>query len=390
MKNHPVWAIGFRPFFLLGSITGSLLILYWSIHFFTGNLPGNYFDPISWHAHEMIYGFTVSIIAGFLLTASANWTGTKPLEGKKLKVLFGLWLLGRLTISLSILEVPINPFIYLISDILFIPGLVLALAPPLISAKKLHNTQFLLVLALLTLGNLLMHLSALGIINSTYTAKGIYLGLNLILLILIVISGRVVPFFTKNAIPGIEIKKFEAVEHLTILSTCVFVLLDFFQQEGSYTGWVALLAAAINFIRMLGWRSWKLNGNPLLWILHLGYFWIVIGFLLVFLSDIFSLLPRSVAIHAFTAGAMGIFILGMMSRVSLGHSGRPLKLAKGFVFSYLFLTLAGVIRVGSGFFPELYGEGILISGIFWSVSFLQFLFYYFSILISPRADGRPG
>lgn len=251
--------------------------------------------------------------------------------------------------------------------------------------RQFKNTQFLLVLTLLTLGNLFMHLAALEIIDFNYATKGIYLGVHLILLIIIIIGGRVVPFFTKNAIAGVNIQTYAAVEKIVIFTVCSYILLDFIEQETHYAAWVALIACVFNFIRLLGWQSWKTRSNPLLWILHLGYLWVVVGFLLVFLSDIFELLPRSVAIHAFTAGAMGTFIIGMMSRVSLGHTGRPLKLAKGFVVSYLLLTLSGLIRVGSGFYPDVYADGILLSGICWAAGFIIFLIYYFSILVSPRA-----
>lgn len=390
MNISPIWGIGFRPFFLIGSLVGALLISYWSVVYFNGTIPTGYFDPINWHAHEMIYGFAVAIVAGFLLTASASWTGTKPVSGKKLRALFCLWFLGRVAFALSIWELPIPNIIYFIVDMLFIPALMLALAPHLVAARKLKNIQFLFVLAFLALGNLFMHLAAFEILDFNFATKGVYLGVNLVLLILIVISGRIVPLFTANAMPHIKIKSFKIIEHSIIVSACAFILLDFIEQEVGYAAWAALLAFVFNLIRLLGWKSWQLKGNPLVWILHVGYFWIVTGFFLIFLSDKFELLPRSVAIHAFTAGAMGTFIIGMMSRVSLGHSGRPMKLAKGFVFSYFLVTLSGVIRVASGFFPDLYAEGILLAGICWALSFLLYLIYYFPILTSPRADGRPG
>ncbi len=389
MIKQPIWSIGFRPFFLIGSLVGALLVSYWAIIYYKGSLPAGYFDPIYWHAHEMIYGFAVSVVAGFLLTASANWTGSKPTSGSKLMILFFLWLAGRLCFTLSLWEFPIPQIIYFVVDMLFIPGLILTLAPPLLKARQFKNIQFLLVLSLLSLGNLLMHLAALDILDFNYASKGIYLGVHLILLILIIIGGRVVPFFTGNAITGVNVKIYPVVEKSVIFTACAYILIDFMEQESHYAAWVSLIAFVFNFVRLLGWKPWKTIGNPLLWILHLGYLWVVIGFGLVFLSDIFELLPRSVAIHAFTAGAMGTFIIGMMSRVSLGHTGRPLKLARGFVISYLLITVSGVIRVGSGFYPDVYTDGILLSGLCWATGFIIFLFYYFSILVSPRIDSRP-
>ncbi|MCM2348831.1 MAG: NnrS family protein [Bacteriovoracaceae bacterium] len=390
MSHHPVWGLAFRPFFLMGSLIGAVLVLFWALSFFKGDLPTGIFDPIIWHGHEMIYGFTMAIVAGFILTAGANWTSTKGISGKNLIILFSVWLSGRLMFALSLFKPSIPSFLYLLVDMLFIPALIWALAGPLIKSRQWRNIQFLLVFALLATGNLLIHLASLEVIAFTYANKGIYLGVNLILLILVIIGGRVVPFFTANAIAGLEIKKYDWLEKAVLISICSYVFLDFVEYETGHAGQVALIAAAFSFVRMLGWKSWKTIKYPILWVLHLGYLWIVAGLILIFLSDILSLLPRSVAIHAFTAGAMSTFIIGMMSRVSLGHTGRPLRLAKGFVTSYVLITVSGIVRVASGFMPEYYGEGILLSGIFWALGFFIFILFYFSILTSPRADGRPG
>lgn len=390
MSKSPFWGIGFRSFFLFGSLISALLVTYWAIAFFYGNLPSGYFDSILWHGHEMVYGFALAIVAGFLLTASANWTNTAPVSGTKLKIVFSFWLAGRLAFALSVFELPIPKVCYFLIDMLFIPALMLALAAPLIKARKFKNLAFLVLLFFLSIGNLLMHLAALEVIDFVFATKGIYLGVHLILLIMVIIGGRIIPFFTGNAIHGANIRKFDFLDKAAILSVLLYIVCDYFEQDVGYSAWIALLAFLLNFVRLLSWKPWITKSIPLLWILHLGYFWIVIGFFLVGISDVTALLPRSVAIHAFTAGAMGTFIIGMMSRVSLGHTGRPLKLAKGFVISYVLITLSAVIRVWSGFYPEYYSEGILVSGISWALSFLMFLGYYLMILITLRPDGRAG
>ena len=387
--DHPFWNIGFRPFFLVGSLASVLLILYWALVFFNGNLPDGYFTPIYWHAHEMIYGFAISIVSGFLLTSSANWTQTKPLKGGKLKALFYLWLVGRVAMGLSLFNLPIPHYFYFLVDILFIPVLVLALAPPLIKSKKLRNLQFVPILAVFAIGNLLTHLAALNIIDFKFASKGIYLGVNLILIIVVTISGRIIPFFMMNAVPGLQIKTRPWVEKAVLISLWSYVILDF-SEFTTLTGWVAGICGVISLIRLAGWKSIKTMSNPLLWILHMGYLWIVIGFFLVFTSDVLGILPRSVAIHAFTAGAMGTFIIGMMSRVSLGHTGRALKLKKGFVLSYVFVTLSAVVRVVFGFFPDIYSHGILCAGILWALSFILFIVYYAYYLLTPGPNGRVG
>jgi len=384
-----LWAIGFRPFFLLGSLTSMLLVLFWAWVFYSGITLGGYFDPIVWHAHEMIYGFTLAIVAGFLLTASPNWTQSKALSGLKLKRLFCLWFLGRVLMALSFFEWPYLNYAASLVDLLFIPFLITSLAPPLLKARRLSNSQFLLILGILGIGNLLIHLASLNIIDSSYANKAIYLGVNLILLIIVIIGGRIVPAFTSNAL-RVEAWKWPVIEYFALGSLWAYILLSFFMDDGKVIGWIALFGGLFNLLRMAGWNTLKTLKYPLLWILHMGYLWIIIGFFLIFLSDVVGILPRSVAIHAFTAGSMGTMIIGMMSRVSLGHSGRPLHLAKGFISSYIFITLSGVIRVASGFYMEHYTLGILLAGFFWGLSFLIFLIYYSRILILPRAGGRPG
>lgn len=385
-----VWSYGFRPFFLAGALLSLWLVAFWAIVYYRESLPAGYFDPINWHAHEMIYGFVISIVSGFLLTAGANWTQTRPVSGTKLMVLFFLWLAGRVAFGLSILDLAVPHWTYFLVDMLFIPGLVTALAPAFIGAKQIRNIQFLFVLSFLAIGNLLTHLAALEVIDYAFATKGIYLGVNLILLIIVIIGGRVVPAFSNNTIAGIGIKKYDLLEKAVVGSLWTFILLDFTQLWPAVTGWVALVAAVLNFVRLATWKSWKTSENSLIWVLHLGYLWIPSGFVLIFLSDIAGILPRSVAIHAFTAGAMGTFIIGMISRVSLGHTGRPLHTPKGFVFSYLLVTLSGVVRVASGFFEDFYRQGILIAGLLWAGSFLMFVIYYARILLAPRPDGRPG
>jgi len=384
-----LWAIGFRPFFLSGSVVSLFLVLYWAIVYFTGHLPEGFFTAINWHAHEMIFGFAASIVAGFLLTASANWTQTKPIGGNKLTLLFSLWLGGRIAMTLSLFNLPIPPVVYSVIDMLFIPFLVLALAPPLLKAKQMRNIQFIPVLSVLSIGNLLTHLAALEVIDFDYATRGIYLGVNIIIIIMIIVGGRIVPAFTGNALFGANVKIRPWLEKAVMISVWAYVILDF-TRFSMLTAWVALAAGVFNLMRLSGWDSLETRKTPLLWVLHLGYLWIGVGFLLIFLSDVLGLLPRSVAIHAFTAGAMGTFILGMMSRVSLGHSGRPLKLAKGFVVAYILVTLSAITRVTLGFFPEIYTDGILFAGILWVSSFLWFIFYYAKILVTPRADGRAG
>lgn len=383
------WAYGFRSFFLIGSFVSFLLIAYWSLSFYNERLPLGYLAPNIWHAHEMIYGFTMSIVAGFLLTASASWTQSKPVSGTKLMLVFCCWILGRVAMVMPLIYTSLSPWPFLIIDLLFIPALIYVLSPHIMAAKMWRNIQFLFVLGILWIGNLMIHLGSMGVIEDIYVGRGIYLGVNLILLIVIIVGGRIVPAFTRNAIAQANIETHVWLERLSYLSVVLFIISDFFDWPKA-TGFFALVASGFHFALLLGWDSIKTLKNPLLLILHLGYFWVPVGFFIIFISAFFDVIPKSVAIHTFTAGAMGTFIIGMMSRVSLGHTGRPLKLPKGFTIAYVLITLSAIVRVASGLMPEFYKEGILIAGAFWVSSFIVFIYYYFTILTSPRADGKPG
>lgn len=389
-KNFNLWAIGFRPFFLFGTILCVYLMGYWSLAFYNGALPTSYFMPFYWHAHEMIFGFIMAIVAGFLLTASSNWTGTKPHSGKSLIFIVSLWALGRFAFFLTLFNIEFPKYLPMVIDLLFVPSLALYLAPRLIRAKRIRNLQFLVILTILFIANLQMHLSFLGDISSAYEKRGIYLALNLIVLLLVILGGRVTPVFSNNATPGLNIQRYNLIEYTSIMSVWLYLIVDYLGIETVTSPNIALVAFFFNGIRLATWKSFKVIKNPLLFILHAGYFFIVLAFLMIFLSDTFGLFPKSAAIHLLTAGAMGTYIIGMISRVSLGHSGRPIKLAKGFVVSYFLVGIGALLRFCSGFHASLYQVLILVSGIMFALGFFMFVLYYTKILLTKRADGRVG
>ena len=385
-----LWGMGFRPFFWGGSMAAIYLIALWTAFFWKGISPASPLPAHFWHGHEMVYGFVSAIVAGFLLTASANWTKTRGLHGRSLKFLFFLWLAARGGILIALWK-PSFAAIASTIDLAFIPALVAFLAPPLIQTKVLRNLIFIPILCAFWLGNLLMYFAGFNWIASHYQRSGLLLGVNVISFLIIVIGGRVVPFFTQNALPNVKVRKASIIEIGSLIFMGAYLLWEFFSEpQSTISGWIALSLGIVSFIRLVLWQPQKTLQNPLLLILHLGYFWFSVGFLLIGMSDLWNLLSFTAAVHALTVGAIGIFIIGMVSRVSLGHSGRLLQLERGMLWSYLAINLAAIVRVSAAFLPIRYADAIVLSGALWVLAFGILLFYYTRIYWTPRADGREG
>lgn len=377
------FALGFRPFFLGAGIFAVVLVGLW-LAIYRGSLPLALFIPVEqWHAHEMIFGFTGAVIAGFLLTAVQNWTGMKTPSGRPLAILFLLWLAGRLTPF-----VPGSPSeLYALIDAALFPAVMIAIARPILHAKQLRNAAFPLMLAMLTISNLLVHAEWLGYAQTAH--HGFMLAIYMIVLMMVVMGGRVIPSFTDGKLRT-QARRWKATEWLapaTVVATLAAILILPFSP---FTALIAAIAAAVHAVRLAGWYTSKYWSVPLLWVLHLGYGWIVIGFVLTALAAVKIVTP-SLALHAFTAGAMGTLTLGMMARVSLGHTGRMLEPAKVIHLAFWLVTLAAVIRVcWPMVMSNTYATAILVSGLLWMAAFAIFVFVYAPILVQSRMDGKPG
>jgi uncharacterized protein involved in response to NO len=378
-----LFALGFRPFFLGAGLFAVLLVALW-LPLHSGRLALALPMPISqWHAHEMIFGFTGAVIAGFLLTAVQNWTGQRTPFGSPLAALFGLWLAGRLAPFVPGLPAGL----YALIDLALFPAVMIAIARPILRAKQARNAAFPLMLAVLTLANLLMHAEWLGYMKTA--AAGSTLAIYLIVLMMVVMGGRVIPSFTDNKLRTTA-KRWKAVEWLAPASVLALLAAVLAMPASPLTAAVALAAAAVHFIRLAGWHTGKYWAVPLLWVLHLGYAWIAAGFLLVALAAL-GMVGASLALHAFTAGAMGTLTLGMMARVSLGHTGRILEPARIIELAFAVIVLAGVARVfGPLVMPTAQAGAILVSGLLWTAAFALFTLVYAPILIHSRVDGKPG
>jgi len=384
-------AFAFRPFFLLTGLYGLLIVLAWMGFLFGGlSLPVG-MNPMQWHAHEMLMGLVPPAIAGFLLTAMCNWTGAPPLQGRGLLALVLLWIAGRVVMwSAGVLP----GWLVFSIDMAFLP--VLAIYAGKVLYRYGNKRNFILVglLGLLTLTNLLMHLAALNH-RPLLGQVAEVLALDLIAVVLVVVAGRITPAFTANwlRIQGqnpAAVKRSEALDRVTLAATLLMIPADLITGVPALGGVVALVAAALNLVRLVGWAGWKTLREPLLWILHLGYLWIPLALFIKGLTPfVDQLLPTS-WFHAMGTGAIATLILGVMTRVALGHTGRPLKLPKLAVLIYLGISLAALARVLVTFNLADYRLGLMVSALGWSVAFTLFVLLYWSILSSPRADGRPG
>jgi uncharacterized protein involved in response to NO len=372
-----LFSYGFRPFFLLAGLSSSLFLLAWLKVFNYGGVPSKYFPPLLWHPHEMMFGFAAAMIAGFLLTAVPNWTGEKARTGTELMVLVSLWLAARVAILVT------PSLIATVLDLAFFPALFISIGLPLIRSRKPNVLIFLPILLVLWLGNLLMHLQALKVQNTAQL--GISISLSLIILLIVIIGGRVIPFFTLRALQT-EPKKWAVLDYLAPITILLVPVVDHVPPT-FVVGW-SIVSLVIHGVRIWGWHDRRIWGEPLLWVLYLGYAWIPIGIVTKGAAAV-GWVSASVAVHAFTVGAIGVVGLGMMARVCLGHTGRPLKAAKLTVLAFLLMEAAAILRVFGPVFLTEYPHYLSLSGGLWSLAFLIFVGVYMPILTTPRPDGKP-
>jgi uncharacterized protein involved in response to NO len=378
--------LGFRPFFLLAGIIAPLLILLWIYAYTLGRLDFGYYSAVTWHSHEMIFGYTVAVIAGFLLTAVRNWTGIQTPGGKLLASLVMLWVAGRIV---PLLSGTVPHWMIAAVDTAFLPVLAVTLSVPLLRSRQKHNLVFLFVLAALTAANVMVHMQVLGFAQTTAT-DGIYFAIYLIVFLIAILGGRVIPFFTEKGIAGARTRRWTTVEYLASGTLVVLMVLDLADAAPLAMIIIAILTAVVHGIRLFGWYQRAVWSVPLLWVLQLGYAWLVAGFILKALSAA-GLVDPLLATHAFTTAGIGTITLGMMARVALGHTGRALHVGSAMTWAFVFANLAGISRVFLPLIaPGSYSDWMVLAGALWSVAFAIFVVSYAGVLIQPRVDGRPG
>ncbi len=376
-----LWSLGFRPFFLLASAFSAASVLLWSAQF-TGALSGAYLQGPLWHGHEMLFGYTTAVIAGFLLTAVRNWTGEPTATGAPLMALAVLWVCGRVLV--------LTPFAMAAAlvNAAFPLAVAVAIGIPLVRTKNARNYFFIGLLVMLAALDLAFHL-ALQSVFEWPPRFSLQLALDVMLFILAVMGGRVIPMFTNNGIPGLAARRNAWVERLALGAVILLFVADLLAFPPGVLAAIALTAAGAHAARLWLWQPWRTLATPLVWILHAAYAWIVVALVLRGFAEA-GWTGASLATHALTAGAIGGMTLGMMARVARGHTGRPL-VADGYEQSmFLLVQLAAVIRVfGVLVWPAHTLACVQLSGLLWSAAFGLYAVRYWPILSRPRADGRP-
>lgn len=387
-SRWPILALGFRPFFLLAAIFGATAVPLWLL-IYQGSLePVSHLPPTVWHGHEMVFGFAIAVVAGFLLTAATNWTGRRTASGLGLGALVVLWIAGRIALFTG---GGLPMWMVTTVDVAFLPALAIVLAIPLLATGNRRNVIFPIVLLILGAINLSIHLGAIGLIDWD-PSRALRVAIDLILLIIGVLGGRVIPSFTKNALPQARVNPCPKASVLALLSLAALAIGEAATGNPVITGSIALAAGIINSLRMRGWGSFATLRHPILWILHVGYAWLAAGLILRGVAELTDLIPLDAGIHALTLGAIGSMIIGMMSRVALGHTGRSISPAPLTVAAYWLVNAAALLRVvfAMTWNDELRLLSLIGSGALWSLAFLSFAIVYLPILSRPRADGRPG
>ena len=382
MHRFALWELGFRPFFLLASLFGAASVALWAAQF-SGWLAGTYLNGSIWHAHEMLFGYTLAVLAGFLLTAVRNWTGQPTAQGVSLMALVALWLSARvlvLTPSLALAAA--------IANAAFPLALAAAIGIALVRSRNRRNYFFLGLLVLLSALVAGLHLALLGF-GPFPPRFGIVIGLDVVLFIMAVMGGRVIPMFTNSGVPGAGALRNRWIEHLSAATIGMLLLADCLALPGAILAMLASAAAFVHALRLLLWKPWRTLGTPLVWVLHASYAWIVVHLVLRALAAAGSI-GDSIAIHALTVGAIGGLTIGMMCRVARGHTGRPLR-ADGFDTAMFVLIEAGAaLRVLGGIAPESLLHSVQASGALWALAFALYALRYWPVLTRARLDGNPG
>ena len=390
MAIPPILRLAFRPLFLGGTLFSAVAIAWWTFFWMSPFDWQPYGGPIWWHGHEMLFGFGSAIVVGFLLTAVQNWTGVPGLKGPKLGVLAGAWLLGRLLIAFGGV---LPGWLVVVGDLSFLLLASAAMAYPVIKAKQWRNLMFVPILLGLSLLNGFSHWGALND-NPALGVQALHGAIMLISLVIAILGGRVIPFFTSNASTYERKTGIGWLDGLSIGSIIALVIagfMGFANIPGPLLAIVSLVAAISNGARFLRWGISHTLKTPLLWSLHFSFIFIPIGMIALFLYSVGILSNISIALHCFTVGAMGGMILAMISRVTLGHTGRKLQPPKLMTLAYICILLAAIARVLlPALFPALTNVGIGLAGILWVAAYAVYLFYYGPMLLTTRADGRPG
>lgn len=378
-----ILALGFRPFYLLAALFAAFAVPWWIAILAGAAAPPAHLPGLLWHAHEMVFGFACAVIVGFLFTAGRNWTGLPTPAGAPLAGLVMLWLLGRVLMASG----PASAAAAV--DVAFLPIAALLLGRVLYRAGSARNYFVVVMLMALALANLTFHLRVLGM-RPGDPVTPLLVALALITMLETIIAGRIVPNFTANGLRGVRQYQHEQINYTAIGFTGCALLLWLADANAQVAAATALIAAALQGVRLWGWNPWATRRTPLLWILHLSHAWIPLSLILIALAEL-GLASRIAAIHGLAIGAMAGLIMGMITRTALGHTGRMLVAGRIETAAYLLIHVAVLARVlPLTLLPDAYTAGMHLAAGAWSLAFVLYLVKYAPMLWRPRVDGKEG
>lgn len=380
-----LWELGFRPFYLLAALLGMLSVPLWALQFsgvLTGGLRGT-----AWHAHEMVFGYALAVIIGFLFTAGRNWSGRPTPTGRPLMALAALWLLARALV--------LTPWTW--------AALLVNMAVPWAAAWGLwqalsaggNRRNYFFVGLLLAMGIAVgvLHLNLMGLLRLPARLEaglGLPLALDIVLFMIAVMAGRVLPMFSNNGVPGMAARRDDRIERFALGTVLGLAALDVLGLRGPLMAAALALALLAHGWRFALWQPWKSLANPLVWVLHAAYAWLLIHLALRGAAEL-GWIAAGPATHALTVGLIGLITLGMITRTALGHTGRPLRAGPFEIAAYAAMLGAALLRV---FLPLIMPTALMtavqLSAALWSLAFALYLWRYTPLLMKPRADGLPG
>jgi uncharacterized protein involved in response to NO len=381
-RMAPLLTAGFRPFFLAAAFWSVFSLAIW-LPLLLGQveIPSR-FDPLSWHIHEMLFGFVMAGVGGFLLTAIPNWTGRPPVSGLPLGILVALWGLGRIACLLSAL---LPGWLTPIADLSFPIGLEIVAARELFTVGNRRNYPLLAPVILLAIANLLTHLQVLGV--AVPINIGWRLAIAVIIMLISVIGGRIIPTFTRNWLNSRGIAPVPPatgmVDRVALGTLHAGMIAWVFLPGWPPIGGLLLIGSAMNAVRLARWRGIATRTEPLLLILHVGYLWLVVGVALLGLSLVTGVVPGAAAVHALTAGTMGTMILAVMTRATLGHTGRELHASVATLSVYALVILAAVLRVAAAWTVDAQVDLLEFAAAAWVGAFALFAVEYGPMLLAP-------
>jgi len=380
-----LWQFGFRPFFLGASIFAVMYMLLWiAVYQYQFPLQLTGMSMFQWHAHEMVYGYSMAVIAGFLLTAVSNWTGLQTIQNTPLMLLFAMWGLARITFNLDLLYVAAG------FDLIFQSFLIFAIAKPVFQVKQWKQMGILSKLVLLLVSQMIFYLGIFG-----YWSQGVHVGLYagflLVIALILTMGRRLLPFFIEMGV-GYKVKLYNAkwLDNTNLLLFLAFFI-AYLLAWTTFSTWMALALFVITTMRLVGWYTQGIWRKPLLWSLFIALVLIDLGFLLLALN-LFSSIPPFQAFHALGIGGIGLISISVMSRVSLAHTGRNIhKLPVVMSVAFILIIASSLLRsVFPLFAPQYYLPGVFAAQILWVIAFLMFLLVFTPMLLRARIDGKPG